>query len=55
MNFSGGVENKKKKYNCKKNFSNIWSFQKKTVPLHPNFACAGTRSREITMCASKKE
>ena len=55
MSFSGGgVENNKKKYNCKKKFSNIWSFQKKAVPLRPNFACAGTSSREVTMCASKK-
>ena len=56
MSFSGGgVENNKKKYNCKKKFSNIWSFQKKAVPLRPNFACAGTRSREITNVCIKKE
>ena len=47
VNFRGGVENKKKKYNCKKNCSNIWSFQKKTVPLRPNFICASTRDARL--------
>ena len=41
--FRGGVGNEKKEYNFLKKLSNIWLFQKKAVPLCPNYAYASAR------------
>ena len=45
--FSGGVILRKKSKKLKK-MLNIWSFQKKVVPLHPNF-----RLREHAHCVAR--
>jgi hypothetical protein len=55
INFRGGVENKKKKYNCKKT-SQIFGHSRKKQYLCTQISIALARaSREVTMCASKKE